>query len=455
MKNLKVLAALAFGISSISISSVMKAEVPASVLVSQNSLAPMLKEAMPAVVNIVVQGQLPMISDPFLKRELEKQGNGSLQIDGNKFVSLGSGVIIDSTKGYIVTNAHVISQASYILVTLNDGRHFPARLIGADNAYDVAVIQIHADKLNALPLADSNDIKVGDFVAAIGSPFGLNQTVTSGIVSALHRSDLGLEGFENFIQTDAPINVGNSGGALVNMKGELIGINTAIASPSGGSIGIGFAIPTNIVHSIAEQLIQYGKVERGLLGVQVQTLTPDLAQAFNLQNQTGAIVTDVVPYSPAAKAGLKPNDIILKMNDITITTAAQIHNIVGLMRTGSSINMVVSRSGSLLKLSAITGNAKDSDIELREANPYLYGVTTRNIVAGNPAYGEIRGAQVINVDYNTPAWISTLTPGDIIVAANQHVITNVNDLEKEARQARDGLLLRVLRGNGSFFILIQ
>jgi serine protease Do len=432
-----------------------KSPIPPQVLASENSLAPMLQKVMPAVVNIIVQGELPSITDPFLKRELQKRGNGSLQIDGNKFVSLGSGVIINADKGYIVTNAHVISEAANILVTLSDGRRFLAKKIGVDNDYDVAVIQIQAHNLTALPLSNSTTARVGDFVAAIGSPFGLNQTVTSGIVSALHRSDLGLEGFENFIQTDAPINVGNSGGALVNMQGQLIGINTAIVAPSGGSIGIGFAIPTNIVQSIVEQLIQYGKVQRGMLGVQVQTLAPDLAQAFGLSNQTGAVVTAVIPYSPAAKAGLKPGDVIVGLDNTDITSSSQIHNMVGLMRTGADINLKVLRAGKPLTLTATITSAQDSDVKLRMANPYLYGVTTRDIVADNPAYGEIRGVQVLSVDYSTPASISDLTPGDIITTANGQAVKNVSDLENIAQHSKSGLLLLVLRGNGSFFVLIQ
>ncbi|MBU1628554.1 MAG: trypsin-like peptidase domain-containing protein, partial [Gammaproteobacteria bacterium] len=231
------------------------------------SLSHMLKQALPGVVNIVSQGELPIPNDPFLRRELEQQQHGASVEQNKHFVSVGSGVIIDAEHGLIITNAHVVNLARNITVTLNDGRHFQAKKIGEDDTTDIAVLQINATDLTSIPFGDSNKLVVGDFVAAIGSPLGLKQSVTSGIVSALHRSDLGIEGLENFIQTDAPINMGNSGGALMNMDGQLVGINTALLSGSGGNIGIGFAIPSNMAKSVVAQILEFGKVQRGLMGV--------------------------------------------------------------------------------------------------------------------------------------------------------------------------------------------
>lgn len=429
------------------------AEIPAQDL-QQKSISGVLATAMPAVVNITVQGQLPTITDPFLKKELQKHYK-NIQINGNKFVSIGSGVIIDAKQGLIVTNAHVVDQARSVIVTLKDGRRSVAKILGHDDGYDVALLQIHADHLTALPFAKPNSLKVGDFVATIGSPFGLTQTVTSGIVSALNRSDLGIEGYENFIQTDAPINMGNSGGALINLQGQLVGINTALVGPDNANVGIGFAIPASIVNNIAHQLAQYGKVERGLLGVQVQNLSPDLADAFKVSGKHGALVTHVMPYSPAAQAGLEAGDIITNANGTTLTNGMEIRNIVGLMRTGSKISLTVLRDEKKLTLHTSIDTTKASKMKMRLANPYLFGVTTHDVIAHNPSIGFIKGAQATDVDYDSPATIAGLLPGDIIVSANHKPVNNVEDLETAAKASKNGLLLRVLRAGGSFYIVIK
>jgi serine protease Do/serine protease DegQ len=277
------------------------------------SLAPMLDNVTPAVVNIATEGRVqmkqnPLFNDPFFRRFFNvPRGQQPLE---RKTQSLGSGVIVDSERGLVLTNNHVIANAVEITVTLRDGRQLKAEVVGTDPETDVAVIKIPSENLVDIQPSDSDALRVGDFVVAIGNPFGLGQTVTSGIVSALSRSGLGIEGYEDFIQTDASINPGNSGGALVNLRGELVGINTAIFSQSGGNIGIGFAIPINLALQITEQLLEKGEVDRGFIGIQAQDLNPDLAEAFGMKHQRGAIVNSVFPDSPAENAGLRPGDVI-------------------------------------------------------------------------------------------------------------------------------------------------
>lgn len=321
------------------------------------SLAPMIKRISPAVVNIATEGRTfvkpnPLLEDPFFQRFF----NLPQQPRERRVESLGSGVIIDTANGYIVTNHHVIDQSDQITVTLNDGRQFQAQIIGSDPEADVAVIQVKAQRLTALPLANSDNLQVGDFVVAIGNPFGLGQTVTSGIVSALGRSGLGIEGYEDFIQTDASINPGNSGGALVNLNGQLVGINTAILAPTGGNIGISFAIPTNMVRQLVDQLLQYGRVDRGQLGVTVQDLNPQLAKAFGIDSLRGALVTNVLPDSAAAGAGLKLGDVVVAINDRPIRDAASLRNAIGLLRIGDSITLDLWRNGQRLRLTARIGS---------------------------------------------------------------------------------------------------
>jgi len=315
------------------------------------SLAPMLERVLPAVVNIKAQIK---ITDLLTLQQMQKQQEKA-QRNSNRpqalrdtFVSVGSGVIVNADKGYILTNAHVVNDAQTVIVTLSDSRHFRAKVIGMDKPSDVALLQIKAKNLTAVALGDSNNLKVGDFVAAIGNPFGLNQTVTSGIISALGRSTLGIESFENFIQTDAPINPGNSGGALIDMKGNIIGINTAILAPERGSIGIGFAIPSNMAKSVMMQLIQYGDVQRGMLGVGAQDLTPDLASAFDAEETKGAAVTLVLPRSPAQQAGIQVGDIITSVNNVDVKNASDVVNTIGFLRVNTKANINLLRKGKTL-----------------------------------------------------------------------------------------------------------
>ena len=311
------------------------------------SLAPMLIKVTPGVVNIAVRGKVreenPLLQDPFFRRffNLPQQR----QFEERETQATGSGVIVDASNGYVLTNAHVVENATNIEVTTKDNRRLPAKLIGRDPDTDVAVLQVPANNLTAVPMGDSDKLQVGDFVLAIGNPFGLGQTVTSGIVSALGRSGLGIEGYEDFIQTDASINPGNSGGPLVNLNGQLVGINTAILAPGGGNIGIGFAVPISMARRVMDQLTRYGEVKRGRIGVEIQDLTPDLAQAMNTSHTTGAVIRRVDPGSPADRAGLRNGDVVVAVNGSPVRSGTQLRNTIGLSRIGDEISLTLDRRG--------------------------------------------------------------------------------------------------------------
>ena len=309
------------------------------------TLAPLLKDVTPAVVNIAVKGHVtvenPLLQDPFFRRFFDIP-EGPIQ---REVQAAGSGVIVDGEEGYVLTNNHVIEHADEIVVTLKDKRQLDAKLVGTDPDTDIAVLQVDASNLVALPIGDSDRLEVGDFVLAIGNPFGLGQTVTSGIVSALGRSGLGIESYENFIQTDASINPGNSGGALIDLRGELIGINTAIVGPTGGNVGIGFAVPINMAKGIMEQLIAHGEVQRGRLGVQVQDLTPDIAEALRLKANGGAVIARVEADSPARRAGLRPGDVVVAIDGVPVESSADLRNRIGLTPIGETVHLTILREG--------------------------------------------------------------------------------------------------------------
>lgn len=436
---------------------------PAAITTKQQELSAILKAVMPAVVNVSVQGEIVTPINPFAK---DKRQHDNEQPPAKRFAGFGSAVIVDAKKGYILTNAHVIHDAKFITITIADGRVYRAKLIGEDIASDIAVLQIKADNLVAMPLGNSDDLQVGQPVAAIGNPFGFTQTVTSGIVSALQRSDLKIEKLEDFIQTDAPINPGNSGGALVDMSGNLIGINTAIFGPDGANVGIGFAIPANMARSIMEQLIQYGEVRRGVLGVTVQNLTPDLANAlsnltpglgqqFKEAGIQGAIVDTVVPGSPAERAGLKVGDIIRKINGKVIKTGAAIRNTIGLLRIGSKIDIDVLRAGKPLTLHTSVLDPREQDKQQNQSKELISGITLQNIAVQDPIHGYIEGVLVVGVSEDSAAWHWGLFPGDVIVSANLKPVHNINELNAIAKQSQVELLLNILRGPISQFIVIK
>ncbi|MGR9107515.1 MAG: Do family serine endopeptidase, partial [Gammaproteobacteria bacterium] len=329
--------------------------------VGMNPLPDMLERVMPGVVNISTKTRIryeenPLLRDPFFRHFFDVPSIPQER----ELQSLGSGVIVDSEKGYIVTNNHVIGKADQITVNLYDGRSYDASVVGSDPDTDVALIRIKAPNLTALIKGDSDVLRVGDLVVAIGNPFGLGQTVTSGIVSALGRSSLGIEGYEDFIQTDASINPGNSGGALVDADGNLIGINTAIIGPSGGNIGIGFAIPINMATQIMGQILKYGNIQRGHLGVQVQDLTPALAQSFDIRNQKGALVAGVLDGSPAQKAGLKRGDVVTAVNGTNVDSGAKLRNVIGLARVGETVTLNIIREGREREVRVRIGTRRSS-----------------------------------------------------------------------------------------------
>jgi Do/DeqQ family serine protease len=412
------------------------------------TLAPMLERSMPAVVNISTSTKVegrenPLLQDPYFRQffNVPKQSQQKN--------SLGSGVIIDSDKGYVLTNNHVIDKADKIMVTLTDGRHLNADLVGTDPEADVAIIRIPADKLTQLPIADSSHLRVGDFVVAIGNPFGLGQTVTSGIVSALGRSGLGIEGYEDFIQTDASINPGNSGGALVNLKGEFIGMNTAILAPSGGNVGIGFAIPANMVMTIKESLIKHGEVRRGLLGVTTQDLTPELVKAFNLVDIQGAAISRIENNSPAEKAGLALGDIIVSANGKPIKNSHEIRNVVGLLQIGDKVDIEYYRGDEKKEATAVIGKQERPQQVGEQLHSRLQG-----IVLGNSQRDQVEGVVIEKINTASYAWKIGLRPGDVIVSANQYRVHNLAEL-KEVVEPKSGLLLNVQRGQESFLVMLN
>src|SRR5690554_326467 len=312
------------------------------------TVAPELAQVTPAVVNISTRHQVPVRQNPLLQDPFFRRFFGLPEFQApqqRQVLSAGSGVIVDAGRGLVLTNNHVIDTADQIVVSLLDGRQEPAEVVGTDAATDIALLRVAANNLQAAPIGDSSSLRVGDLVFAIGNPFGLGQTITSGIISALGRTGINQGGYEDFIQTDASINPGNSGGALVNSRGELIGINTAILSRSGGNIGIGFAVPVNLARAVMEQLVAYGRVERGRIGVSIQNLTPDLADAFGLNTLNGALITSVERGSSAERGGLRRGDLVIAVDGREIRNASDLRNRIGLVRVGDSVTLTIIRDG--------------------------------------------------------------------------------------------------------------
>ncbi len=416
------------------------------------SLAPMLEEVNPAVVNIAtyttVQVRNPLLEDPFFRRFFDVRPRT------RRTQSAGSGVVVDAARGYIVTNHHVVDRADEINVALADGRVLAATLVGRDPQVDLAVLKVDADALVEIRFADSGDLRQGDFVVAIGNPFGLNQTVTSGIVSALGRSGLGIEGFEDFIQTDAPINPGNSGGALVDLAGNLVGINTAIFAPSGGNVGIGFAIPSNMVRAVMEQIIEHGEVRRGYPGVDVQALSADLAEAFGVDRTEGVVVVEVDPEGPAERAGLRPGDVVVKVGDRQIRRKSDYDSSTAVLFAGDEVALEVLRDGRPKKLKLSIDDSNSDRVSGRRVHAKLKGVVLQNF-HNESEPGTSAGVLITEVEEQSKAYVHGLRAGDVLVAANRQAVRNIVDLREAAGKSRGQLLLRVYRAGEFGYVVIR
>jgi len=418
------------------------------------SLAPMVKRASPSVVNIATRGTIkerpgqrnPLMDDPFFRRFFDTPPDSKPR--ERQFQSAGSGVVVDAKNGYIITNHHVVENASEITITLLDNRSFTAKVVGSDEGADIAVLQAKQPNLVAMPLGDSAHLEVGDFVVAIGNPFGLQHTVTAGIVSALGRSGINPEGYEDFIQTDASINPGNSGGALVNLKGELVGINSAILSGSGGNIGIGFAIPVNMVRGVMDQLIKYGQVKRGILGVNIYNVTPEIAKEFGLTESTGALVAGVAPGSSAERAGIKTGDIITSINGNLMKSASELRNSIGMLRVGDKVDIGLLRDGKPLKVTALV--AERSEAETANALDIAPGLEGAELVDA-PAGG---GVLVRSVQDGSPASQAGIKTNDLIVGVGRTPISNTKSF-REAAKGANVLVLNVRRGTAVFLIPVR
>lgn len=416
------------------------------------TLAPMLERTTPAVVNISTTGKVvvrdPFFDDPFFRRFFDAPERHRER----RTTGLGSGVILDADNGYIVTNSHVIDKAENIVVTLEDGEKFSAEVVGKDPGADIAIIKIEAKRLTEIQLGNSDDLRQGDFVVAVGNPFGLGQTVTSGIVSALGRSGLGIESYEDFIQTDASINPGNSGGALVNLRGELVGINTAIYGPTGGNIGIGFAIPVNMVKQITVQLIEHGEVKRGRLGFTAQDLTPELAEAFGTSRNKGVVVARVEPKSPAEKAGIKVGDVIVAVNGNEVESSAQVRNEIGLLRIGTQVSIEVLRNGKSKLVRASIEEQVSNNISGKSLSPKLEGAEFSETLEDTSS-GTTAGIEVVSVNGNAGA--AGLRKGDIIISVNKQRVKTFREMKAAIKKNPRALLLNIQRDARGLFILIQ
>ncbi|MCZ7835987.1 serine endoprotease DegQ [Atlantibacter hermannii] len=453
-KQTLLLSALALSVGlSLSTPSQVAAAIPSQVpgQAAIPSLAPMLEKVLPAVVSVQVEGtatqsqKVPEELKKFFGEELPDQ-------PAQPFEGLGSGVIIDAAKGYVLTNNHVINQAQKISVQLNDGREFDAKLIGGDDQSDIALLQLqNATNLTQIKVADSDALRVGDFAVAVGNPFGLGQTATSGIISALGRSGLNLEGLENFIQTDASINRGNSGGALLNLNGELIGINTAILAPGGGSVGIGFAIPSNMAQTLATQLIQSGEIKRGLLGIKGTEMSADLAKAFNLNVQRGAFVSEVLPNSGSAKAGIKSGDVIVSLNGKTLNSFAELRSRIATTAPGTKVKLGLLREGKPLDVEVTLDKSTSSSASADMIIPALQGAT----LSDGQLKDGTKGVTIENVEKGSAAAQAGLHKDDVIIGVNSDRVSTIAEMRKLMESKPSVVALHIVRGNDSIYLLLR
>jgi Do/DeqQ family serine protease len=427
------------------------------------SMAPLLDRITPAVVSINVRStaKAPKLSNRN-EELLERFFGGRMPNEPREKSGLGSGVIVNAADGLIITNAHVIEDADEIIVTLKDKRQLEAEIVGTDKKTDIALIKVSAKKLAELQIAKASEVRVGDYVIAVGNPFGLSHSVTSGIVSALGRDNGSGDGYQDFIQTDASINPGNSGGALVNSKGELIGINSAIISRSGGNQGIGFAVPTNIVQAVMRQLISYGEVRRGRIGVLIGDITPTLKEALDLTTLDGALVSQVVEDSPAEKAGLKRDDVIISFNGGAIKDASDIRNAVGLVEPGERYTITYLREGRKIKrrieVEAVDENDEQSDSLAMNNGPEtknFSGATLANIPADLNLRGGSEGVYVSEVEISSKAQRAGLVKGDVIRSVNRRDVQNLESFNKLTKGEDGPFALSVERNGSTFYVAIK
>ena len=455
-----VLTSIALGLSVLTAPMMSVAETPTEISAGQvmPSLAPMLEKVLPSVVSISVEGKQKSNAaqmDDDIPEEF-KFFFGPDMFDRDRaphnFKGLGSGAIINAEKGYVLTNNHVIKDADKITVQLHDGREFKAKVIGADEMSDVALIQVEKPKnLTALKLADSDKLRVGDFTVAIGNPFGLGQTVTSGIVSALGRSmgsDSGT--YENYIQTDAAVNRGNSGGPLINLNGELIGINTAILSPSGGNAGIAFAIPSNMANNLVQQILEFGEVRRGMLGIKGGELNADLAQAFDIEAKKGAFISEVMPGSAADKAGLKAGDVITAINGQAISSFAEMRAKIATSGAGTEIDLTYLRDGKSNNAKVTLQSDDQTQTRANGLLPALDGAELNN-------YDEkgMKGVAITKIKPNSLAEQRGLKSGDVIIGINRQKVENLGQLRKILESKPSAIALNIIRGDSNFYLLVQ
>ena len=414
------------------------------------TLAPMLEKVLPAVVSVKVEGTAQQSQR--IPEELKKYFGEEGADQAQPFEGLGSGVVIDAAKGYVLTNNHVISEADKISVQMNDGREFEAKLIGGDDQSDIALLQLqNATNLTQIAVADSDKLRVGDFAVAVGNPFGLGQTATSGIISALGRSGLNLEGLENFIQTDASINRGNSGGALLNLNGELIGINTAILAPGGGSVGIGFASPSNMARTLAQQLIDFGEVKRGLLGIKGMEMSADIAKAFNLNVQRGAFVSEVLPNSGSAKAGIKSGDVIVSLNDKPLSSFAELRSRIATTEPGTKVKLGLLREGKPMTVEVTLDKSTSSSASAEMIAPALQGAT----LSDGQLKDGTKGITLESVEKSSPAAQAGLHEDDVIIAVNRTRVQSIAEMRKVLENKPAVIALQIVRGNDTLYILLR
>lgn len=455
-KPLLALSAIALSLSAILTPMSASAAIPRSVNGQQvPSLAPMLSTVTPSVVTVAIEGKqksngqsLPEQFRYFFGPDFPVPSQPE-----HEFRGLGSGVILDAEKGYIVTNYHVINGADTIKVKLSDHREFDATLIGGDKLSDIALIKLDkkVSGLTQAKLADSDQLQVGDFAVAIGNPFGIGQTVTSGIISALGRSGLNIENFENFIQTDAAINSGNSGGALVNLNGELVGINTAIIGPNGGNVGIGFAIPSNMVKNLTQQIIQYGEVKRGVLGVLGGEITPDLAEAMGYDTSKGAFVSQVMPDSAAEKAGLQAGDVITSVNGKEISTFGELRAKIATIGAGNTVKIGLLRDGKAINANVTLGENQQLQASAGELHSGLAGAQFSNTDNND----SIDGVKIVKIEKGSEADSYQLKEGDIIIGVNRTRVKNLEQMKKVLKKKSNVIALNIQRGDQTLYLVVR